>query len=105
MIKKDGVLNYQEFKNGFKKLMEITRIRNVIKEIRTIKKEDEPIVENEGNEEDNKEQNAENNEEKREGGDENKNEENNSGSKEENKEEGENEKVLLYQNKTKIQQI
>ena len=26
---KDGVLNYQEFKNGFKKLMEITRIRNV----------------------------------------------------------------------------
>ena len=94
---KDGVLNYQEFKNGFKKLMEITRIRNVIKEIRTIKKEDEPIVENEGNEEDNKEQNAENNEEKREGGDENKNEENNSGSKEENKEEGENEKVLLYQ--------
>ena len=94
---KDGVLNYQEFKNGFKKLMEITRIRNVIKEIQTIKKEDEPIVENEGNEEDNKEQNAENNEEKREGGDENKNEENNSGSKEENKEEGENEKVLLYQ--------
>ena len=77
---KDGVLNYQEFKNGFKKLMEITRIRNVIKEIQTIK--DEPKPENEGNEEIKKEE--ENNEVNR---DENDEEENNSGNKEENKEE------------------
>jgi Ca2+-binding EF-hand superfamily protein len=77
---KDGVLNYQEFKNGFKKLMEITRIRNVIKEIQTIK--DEPKPENEGNEEIKKEE--ENNEVNR---DENDDEENNSGNKEENKEE------------------
>ena len=77
---KDGVLNYQEFKNGFKKLMEITRIRNVIKEIQTIK--DEPKPENEGHEEIKKEE--ENNEVNR---DENDEEENNSGNKEENKEE------------------
>ena len=77
---KDGVLNYQEFKNGFKKLMEITRIRNVIKEIQTIK--DEPKPENEGGEEIKKEE--ENNEANR---DENDEEENNSGNKEENKEE------------------
>ena len=77
---KDGVLTYQEFKNGFKKLMEITRIRNVIKEIQTIK--DEPKPENEGNEEIKKEE--ENNEVNR---DENDEEENNSGNKEENKEE------------------
>jgi Ca2+-binding EF-hand superfamily protein len=76
---KDGVLNYQEFKNGFKKLMEITRIRNVIKEIQTIK--DEPKPENEGNEEIKKEE--ENNEVNR---DENDEEENNSGNKEENTE-------------------
>ena len=77
---KDGVLNYQEFKNGFKKLMEITRIRNVIKEIQTIK--DEPKPENEGGEEIKNEE--ENNEANR---DENDEEENNSGNKEENKEE------------------
>jgi len=77
---KDGVLNYQEFKNGFKKLMEITRIRNVIKEIQTIK--DEPKPENEGGEEIKKEE--ENNEANR---DENDEEENISGNKEENKEE------------------
>ena len=77
---KDGVLNYQEFKNGFKKLMEITRIRNVIKEIQTIK--DEPKPENEGGEEIKKEE--DNNEANR---DENDEEENNSGNKEENKEE------------------
>ena len=79
---KDGVLTYQEFKNGFKKLMEITRIRNVIKEIQTIKEE---VVkpENEGGEEIKKEENENNNLNR----DENNNEENNSGNKEENKEE------------------
>ena len=41
---KDGVLNYQEFKAGFKKLMEITRIRNVMKEIKTIKDEPKPEI-------------------------------------------------------------
>jgi len=44
---KDGVLNYQEFKNGFKKLMEITRVRNVIKEIKTIKEEEKPEAQEE----------------------------------------------------------
>ena len=71
---KDGVLNYQEFKSGFKKLMEITRIRNVMKEIKTIKEEPKPVVEEEKKE---KEKNEGNNEE-------NNNEEN----KEENKESG-----------------
>ena len=81
---KDGVLNYQEFKNGFKKLMEITRIRNVIKEIQTIKNE-EIKPENEGSEEIKNEEN-ENNKSNRE--ENNSNEENNnSGNKEENKEE------------------
>ena len=84
---KDGVLNYQEFKNGFKKLMEITRIRNVIKEIQTIKKE-EVKPENEGNEEIKKEENESNVVNREEN---NSNEENNSGSKEENKEEVTNE--------------
>ena len=36
---KEGILNYQEFKNGFKKLIVITRIRNVIKEINNEKNE------------------------------------------------------------------
>ena len=80
---KDGVLTYQEFKNGFKKLMEITRIRNVIKEIQTIKEEEEVKPENEGGEEIKKEENENNNLNR----DENNNEENNSGNKEENKEE------------------
>ena len=44
---KDGVLNYQEFKAGFKKLMEITRIRNVMKEIKTIKDEPKPEIKEE----------------------------------------------------------
>ena len=34
--KKDGVIDYKEFKSGFKELMERTRIRNVIKTIKTI---------------------------------------------------------------------
>ena len=80
---KDGVLTYQEFKNGFKKLMEITRIRNVIKEIQTIKEEEVVKPENEGGEEIKKEENENNNLNR----DENNNEENNSGNKEENKEE------------------
>ena len=80
---KDGVLTYQEFKNGFKKLMEITRIRNVIKEIQTIKEEEVVKPENEGGEEIKKEENENNNLNR----DENNNEENNSGNKKENKEE------------------
>ena len=83
---KDGVLNYQEFKNGFKKLMEITRIRNVIKEIQTIKNDESANLENERSEEIKKEEtenNVLNSDEKNE----NSNEENNSGNKDENKEE------------------
>ena len=85
---KDGVLNYQEFKNGFKKLMEITRIRNVIKEIQNIKNDDMNKPDNEGNEEIKKEENESNNF-NREEDNENNNEENynSSGNKEENKEE------------------
>ena len=85
---KDGVLNYQEFKNGFKKLMEITRIRNVIKEIQNIKNDDMNKPDNEGNEEIKKEENESNNL-NREEDNENNNEENynSSGNKEENKEE------------------
>jgi len=83
---KDGVLNYQEFKNGFKKLMEITRIRNVIKEIQTIKNDESANLEHERSEEIKKEEtenNVLNSDEKNE----NSNEENNSGNKDENKEE------------------
>ena len=83
---KDGVLNYQEFKNGFKKLMEITRIRNVIKEIQTIKSDESANLEHERSEEIKKEEtenNVLNSDEKNE----NSNEENNSGNKDENKEE------------------
>ena len=85
---KDGVLNYQEFKNGFKKLMEITRIRNVIKEIQNIKNDDMNKPDNEGNEEIKKEENESNNL-NREEDNENNNEENynSSGNKEENREE------------------
>ena len=81
---KDGVLNYQEFKNGFKKLMEITRIRNVIKEIQTIKNEEQEQPENEGSQEIKKEENVINEENREEN---NTNEENMSGNKEENNEE------------------
>ena len=81
---KDGVLNYQEFKNGFKKLMEITRIRNVIKEIQTIKNEEQEQPENEGSQEIKKEENVINEENREEN---NTNEENVSGNKEENNEE------------------
>ena len=34
--KKDGIIDYKEFKTGFKVLMERTRMRNVIKSIKTI---------------------------------------------------------------------
>ena len=34
--KNDGIIDYQEFKAGFQELMERTRIRNVIKNIKTI---------------------------------------------------------------------
>ncbi len=84
---KDGVLNYQEFKNGFKKLMEITRIRNVIKEIQTIK-EDELFKHANEREEIKKEENENNNVLSLEDNNENSNEDNNnSGNKEGNKEE------------------
>jgi hypothetical protein len=75
---KDGVLNYQEFKNGFKKLMEITRIRNVMKEIKTIK--EEPKVEEEKEVKKEKEENEENKEENNE---ENKEEQNENEAKKE----------------------
>ena len=90
---KDGVLNYQEFKNGFKKLMEITRIRNVIKEIQTIKNDENNKPDNEGNEEIKKEENEVNNNVNRDENNENNNEENinSSGNKEENREEVTNE--------------
>ena len=58
---KDGVLNYQEFKSQFKKLMEITRVRNVMKEIKTIKEEPKPEVKEEVKKE-NEEKKEENNE-------------------------------------------
>ena len=89
---KDGVLNYQEFKNGFKKLMEITRIRNVIKEIQTIKNDENNNPDNERNEEIKKEENETNNV-NRDENNENNNEENynSSGNKDENREEVTNE--------------
>ena len=84
---KDGVLNYQEFKNGFKKLMEITRIRNVIKEIQTIK-DDELFKQANEREEIKKEETENNNVLSLEDNNENSNEDNNnSGNKEGNKEE------------------
>ena len=50
-VDKDGKLNYQEFKNGFKELMERTRIKNVICRIKNVKdeekKEEEKKKENE----------------------------------------------------------
>ena len=61
---KDGVLNYQEFKKGFKKLMEITRVRNVMKEMKTIKEEPKPEAEEAKKE--NEEKKEENNEENKE---------------------------------------
>jgi Ca2+-binding EF-hand superfamily protein len=83
---KDGVLNYQEFKNGFKKLMEITRIRNVIKEIQTIKNDD--LFKHDEREEIKKEDENNNNMLSLEDNNENSNEDNNnSGNKEGNKEE------------------
>ena len=80
---KDGVLNYQEFKNGFKKLMEITRIRNVIKEIQTIKNDESFGPENERSEEIKKEENESNTVNREENNEVTNEENNNSGNKEE----------------------
>jgi Ca2+-binding EF-hand superfamily protein len=65
-LDKDGKLNYQEFKAGFKELMERTRIKNVICKIKNVKEEKK---EEEKKEEENN--NKEKNEEKKDGEEEN----------------------------------
>ena len=63
-VDKDGKLNYQEFKNGFKELMERTRIKNVICRIKNVKDEEKKEEEKKENEEkkDENEENKENDE-------------------------------------------
>jgi Ca2+-binding EF-hand superfamily protein len=62
-VDKDGKLNYQEFKNGFKELMERTRIKNVICRIKNVKNEEKKEEEKKEEEEKNEENNE--NEEKK----------------------------------------
>ena len=61
-VDKDGKLNYQEFKNGFKELMERTRIKNVICRIKNVKDEEKKEEEEKKENEEKKEENEENKE-------------------------------------------
>jgi len=62
-LDKDGKLNYQEFKNGFKELMERTRIKNVICRIKTVKEEKKEEEKEEKKEEKKDDENIQQNEE------------------------------------------
>ena len=79
----DGKLNYQEFKQGFKELMERTRIKNVICRIKTVKPEKKEEKEEEKKDEENKNDNDNQNENEND----NENEENQNEQNEEKKEE------------------
>ena len=79
----DGKLNYQEFKQGFKELMERTRIKNVICRIKTVKPEKKEEKEEEKKDEENKNDNENQNENEND----NQNEENQNEQNEEKKEE------------------
>ena len=79
----DGKLNYQEFKQGFKELMERTRIKNVICRIKTVKPEKKEEKEEEKKDEENKNDNENQNENEND----NENEENQNEQNEEKKEE------------------
>ena len=79
----DGKLNYQEFKQGFKELMERTRIKNVICRIKTVKPEKKEEKEEEKKDEENKNDNDNQNENEND----NQNEENQNEQNEEKKEE------------------
>ena len=61
-VDKDGKLNYQEFKNGFKELMERTRIKNVICRIKNVKDEEKKEEEEKKENEEKKDENDENKE-------------------------------------------
>ena len=61
-VDKDGKLNYQEFKNGFKELMERTRIKNVICRIKNVKDEEKKEEEEKKENEEKKDENEENKE-------------------------------------------
>ena len=79
----DGKLNYQEFKQGFKELMERTRIKNVICRIKTVKPEKKEEKEEEKKDEENKSDGDNRNENEND----NENEENQNEQNEEKKEE------------------
>ena len=64
-VDKDGKLNYQEFKNGFKELMERTRIKNVICRIKNVKNEEKKEENEEKKEEEEKNEENNENEEKK----------------------------------------
>ena len=63
-VDKDGKLNYQEFKNGFKELMERTRIKNVICRIKNVKDEEKKENEEKKDENEENKENDENEEKK-----------------------------------------
>ena len=85
-VDKDGKLNYQEFKNGFKELMERTRIKNVICRIKNVKNEEKK----EENEEKKEEEEKKENEEKKDENEENKENDENEEKKDENEIQAEN---------------
>lgn len=76
---KDGVINYKEFKEGFKELMKRTRIKNIIKKIKQIKEDKKPDAqekqENQENQDQENKENEENQENQEEINDEEKKEE------------------------------